>query len=641
MNHLIQINLGPVQGFISTARRSRDLWFGSYILSELSKSVALALHSQHAQLIFPFVSDLEKQLQADSEFLVTNIVFAELQTPDLAAAKTILSYAEKAAKDRWQSLCDQAKQQIDKAQGNSQGAAENLYDQRIWQAQLGDVVEIYSGIVAVGNEGYAQANNRLRTMLANRKNTRSFSPYYDNFHRPKSSLDGAQSSVLLDSQSKPVQRLRQRLGIERAEQLDTAAMVKRVVGRERGFLPTARVAAHDWIERVNNCPKSQVLFAKLRTQLQALADLDQGTVLGKRYAEYPWLQTLAFDGQLLYRHRAQAEQARIQEAYTRNNQQAGQQQDSDEQTKALQTLDTTLAALYKEHGSPNPYYGLLLADGDKMGQLIDKANERASNADGHRAISQALSAFAQRVPALMSQQQGACIYSGGDDVLGLVPLHSAVAIADTLRKEFKQALTQVAQANGLAEAEHPTLSVGIALVHFLHPMGDARQLAAKAEKMAKGSQLAVDQQRNALCLLAQPRSGNAISTRIRWDDTAALNQLGGWTADLLTGSLPRGLPHELQSAYDSCLQVIPLQAKDPTEKEREFDQFKKYWCAQLSAILSKKQSQGKELSQDTKAKLLEQLCGTSLTASNAHEFEPLTHLLMARWLSGQTPTDEQ
>jgi len=634
MNHLIQINLGPVQGFIATARRSRDLWFGSYILSELSKSVALALHHNDAQLIFPFVHELANQLAADSEFLVTNIVFAELQAPNLEAARIILSQVEQAARNRWQSLCDQAKQQIDKALRKSQGSAEQLYDQCIWQAQLGDVVEIYSGIVAVGEGGYAQANNRLRTMLANRKNTRSFAPYHDHFHRSKSSLDGAQSSVLLDSQSKPVQRLRQRLGIERAEQLDTAAMVKRVVGRERGFVPTARVAAHEWIERVNAAPQSQALFEKLRTQLQALADLDQGTALGKRYTEYPWLQTLAFDGQLLYRHRAQAEQARLQEATPRQGQQA-QQQDTDEQTQALQMLDSTLAALYKDHGAPNPYYGLLLADGDKMGQLIDKANEKASNADGHRAISQALSAFAQRVPALMSQQQGACIYSGGDDVLGLVPLHSAVAIANTLRKEFKQALAQVAQANGLPEAEHPTLSVGIALVHFLHPMGDARQLAASAEKIAKGSQLNPAQQRNTLCLLAQPRSGNAISTRIRWDDTDALKRLSGWTEDLRSGSLPRGLPHELQAAYDSCLGVIP------PEDAQGFEDFKAYWEAQLSAILNKKQSQGQDLSNDTKAKLLEQLCGSNLTASNATHFEPLAHLLMARWLSGQTPKDEQ
>ena len=36
--HLLAIALGPVQEFISAARRTRDLWFGSYLLSEISKA---------------------------------------------------------------------------------------------------------------------------------------------------------------------------------------------------------------------------------------------------------------------------------------------------------------------------------------------------------------------------------------------------------------------------------------------------------------------------------------------------------------------------------------------------------------------------------------------------------------------------
>lgn len=631
MNHLLQINLGPVQGFIATARRSRDLWFGSYILSELSKSVAHSLHKSGAKLIFPFVKDLETQLAADSDFLVTNIVFAELEATDLSAVRTVVDVAQQAAKDRWQSLCDQAEKQIEKAQGAGQGTAENLYDQRIWHAQLGDVVEIYSGILPVGAEGYASANNRLREMLANRKNTRSFTPYIDDFRRPKSSLDGAQSSVLSDIKNAKVQRLRQRLGIEKAEQLDTAAMVKRVVGRERGFVPTARVAAHAWIERVSNDAQSATDFQTLQKQLAQLAELDQGTPLGKRYAEYPWIKPLPFDGQLLYRHRAQAEAERL------NEQSYGEEA---QQTRdALTKLETTLNKLYKKHGAPQPYYGLLLADGDKMGQLIDKANVKAISGDGHRAISAALSAFAQSVPELMNKHQGACIYSGGDDVLGLVPLGNAVAAAQTLRSTFKEQLDGVAKDNGIAEGERPTLSVGIALVHFLHPLGDARQLAAVAEKTAKGSG---ELQRNALCLLAQPRSGNAISIRIRWDDTAALKRLQTWTDQLRDGEIPRGLPHELQAAFDSCLLVVPQTVKKDKEKEnKEFILFKAYWEAQLRAILNKKQGQGEDLDKKIKADLLDQLCGEGLKPETANNFEPLQHLLMARWLSGQTPQDEQ
>ncbi|HTQ79571.1 MAG TPA: type III-B CRISPR-associated protein Cas10/Cmr2, partial [Thermoanaerobaculia bacterium] len=42
MAQILLITLGPVQDFIAAARRCRDLWFGSWLLSELSKATAQA-----------------------------------------------------------------------------------------------------------------------------------------------------------------------------------------------------------------------------------------------------------------------------------------------------------------------------------------------------------------------------------------------------------------------------------------------------------------------------------------------------------------------------------------------------------------------------------------------------------------------
>ena len=42
----LSISIGPVQGFIAAARRTRDLWYGSWLLSEVSKAVARSLHEQ-------------------------------------------------------------------------------------------------------------------------------------------------------------------------------------------------------------------------------------------------------------------------------------------------------------------------------------------------------------------------------------------------------------------------------------------------------------------------------------------------------------------------------------------------------------------------------------------------------------------
>jgi CRISPR-associated protein Cmr2 len=45
-SHLLIIAIGPVQDFIAAARKIRDLWFGSYLLSELSKHVARTVVDQ-------------------------------------------------------------------------------------------------------------------------------------------------------------------------------------------------------------------------------------------------------------------------------------------------------------------------------------------------------------------------------------------------------------------------------------------------------------------------------------------------------------------------------------------------------------------------------------------------------------------
>ncbi|MDM7323637.1 MAG: type III-B CRISPR-associated protein Cas10/Cmr2, partial [Thermus sp.] len=46
MNHLLAISLGPVQEFIATARRTRDLYAGSRLLSEAAAEVARFLGSR-------------------------------------------------------------------------------------------------------------------------------------------------------------------------------------------------------------------------------------------------------------------------------------------------------------------------------------------------------------------------------------------------------------------------------------------------------------------------------------------------------------------------------------------------------------------------------------------------------------------
>ncbi|MFL5805253.1 MAG: type III-B CRISPR-associated protein Cas10/Cmr2 [Roseiflexaceae bacterium] len=64
MRYLLLVSIGPVQEFIASARRSRDLWFGSWMLSELSKTVAHEIDHAKGTLIFPAPASPDTYLHA-------------------------------------------------------------------------------------------------------------------------------------------------------------------------------------------------------------------------------------------------------------------------------------------------------------------------------------------------------------------------------------------------------------------------------------------------------------------------------------------------------------------------------------------------------------------------------------------------
>ena len=82
---------------------------------------------------------------------------------------------------------------------------------------------------------------------------------------------------------------------------------------------------------------------------------------------------------------------------------------------------------------PPPFYALLLADGDRLGQL-------SKVLDGD-VVGQALSRFTGEVPGIVSERKGVTIYAGGDDVLAMLPVETALdcagALADRYRTSFR------------------------------------------------------------------------------------------------------------------------------------------------------------------------------------------------------------
>ncbi|MDI6631876.1 MAG: type III-B CRISPR-associated protein Cas10/Cmr2, partial [Thermoanaerobacteraceae bacterium] len=108
--HLVVFHIGPVQDFIFTARRSRDLWFGSWLLSELAKAAALEIVRQNGNdiscLVFPAPDELEQLKSFD--FNAPNKVVARVRCNPAELRESV----REAILRRLCEICDDAYQKI-------------------------------------------------------------------------------------------------------------------------------------------------------------------------------------------------------------------------------------------------------------------------------------------------------------------------------------------------------------------------------------------------------------------------------------------------------------------------------------------------------------------------------------------------
>jgi CRISPR-associated protein Cmr2 len=424
MSHLIAIAVGPVQEFIAAARRTRDLWFGSHLLSEISRAVAKTVEqdSGETNLIFPASSEAEN---------VANVILAVLPTGD---PKTLVAKAKSAAQDRWLDFAKEAK-----------SIASGVIRQDIWIDQINDVIEFYAAWVPHTNPGdYKKDRASLMRLLAGRKNLREFHAANEiDKGLPKSSLDGQRATVLKEQMKFP-----SNLRIRQGEQLDIIGLVKRVAGGNAPYPSVSRVAADPWVRGNSNKPSfKRLIDACKEIPSSILHRLDRNS--------YPNFQDFPFEGTAIYVNRHQEWLEEIE---------------GEEQLKTKNIMEA-LNALPE----PSPYLAILVADGDKMGAAISNLPDAKRN----RAFSRALAGFASDAKDIVTQNHGVLIYAGGDDVVAFLPVDKCFECARILRDKFVDCLKTEAPENT------PTLSVGIAIGHCMENLEDLLEYGRAAEKNAK------------------------------------------------------------------------------------------------------------------------------------------------------------
>jgi len=538
--HLLTVAIGPVQDFISAARRSRDLWFGSQMLSEISKATACAIRDAKGHLIFPAPEALDKSVDGQP-LNIANIILAEL--PEGIVPADISKNAEVVANRRWQEFASDAYK-----------TASPLIDTKLWNEQLNDVLEFYAAWMPLDPADYKETRQRLMRLMAGRKACRDFQPAKGHQGIFKSSLDGARESVLiapkhrrqvLESNSNLAQRFR----FSRGEELDIIGVTKRAATRET-FASVVRVAADPWIRGIQKNREAAQILMEIADHCH---DTPFSTGTGAHYKGI-----FPYDGAVLYPSRLngllQPPSDRQQESYSYEDLL------NDQDRKKLQRIKSCVEMLQKAslkglgYGEPELYLAILVADGDRMGKVLSVIAE----AEQHLKFSQQLAEFAGQAGNIVGKHNGCLIYSGGDDVLALLPVDCCLECARQLHDEFGNLLKDWKD----EENNPPTLSVGLAIGHCLEPLEDLLDYARAAEKAAKRLP-----GKNGLAVHLYPRSGVSIQVQNQWTENPD-KRLQDWVCMHLREEISDKAAYDLrQLARDYAGWPNSVQTNDAIKKD--------------------------------------------------------------------------
>jgi CRISPR-associated protein Cmr2 len=568
MKHYFVVTIGPVQDFIKTARRTRDLWFGSWLLSELAKSAAMEIVRKHNDnldvLIFPAPSSIDA-LKAGSSFIAPNKLAALV---DLSHADTVEALGKAVAdavRARLETLRSEALCNLPKKLCHSD-------TETVSKVQVDDLPEIAWAAAEIRNGDYRRAREQAERFLAARKTTREFKEATWGSDRPKSSLDGQRESVLVklsedDARHADLRREARLCGVRPGEQLCGVGVLKRLGQRGGGedrFYSTPHVAALPFVARLNARREQvkphydkyiEILTGDLKLSKRELGNLPKQDVAYEVFGRN--------DAHILFENR-------LKEYFD-------DKAERDKVTDAKKALDSFYKAVSEQVGNarPAPYYAILHADGDHMGAVIDTQD----SSDNHRRLSADLAKFASQAEEIVRRHKGALVYSGGDDVLALVPLHTVLQCARELSDAFKSLLSDFCD----RELKSPTLSVGVAVSHCMDPLSDALDLARAAEKKAKSVP-----GKNALAVSVDKRSGVVTTVCDSWCKLDV--RLERFIQLHRLGAFPDGAAYQLR---DLSIRLDEAGERE-TKAERERNQKTKTEILHLEAerILKRKRTNG-------------------------------------------------
>lgn len=477
-DRILHMSIGPVQQFVSQARRTRDLWAGSFLLSWLVGQLMAAVMRQGGHVLFPLVGTV----QAPADPLLAAILGYRSERPTIGTLPNRFKASVPAAFDpalaahdarqAWRKLAECVWDQFVAGTADRGCGTRAIHERQIdgfWDLQWVTGADPGDGSDAA--------------WLDRRKNWRSHWPTREGGDHCTAMGDWQEISGFVRGRQRhqqdafwmDLQRTVGRLDIRDGERLCAVALVKRLfpklgatqqersIGWRLGaanWPSTAYMAAVPWLMHVGaEAERRSKLSAYVRAVEQSVRPDTFAQLKGERATHLPGLESLGEDADLdgnLFLEAALASHRATPLTHLRSVNTDREDPDGATRERLLDELQALGQAV---GGSARPFYALLLMDGDRLGSLLRHNHEPS--------ISAALARFVEQVPDTITGRNGVTVYAGGDDVLAMLPVTTAVDCAIELRRAYDAAF-QPLQLK--ATGQRATASAAIVFAHHHCPL---------------------------------------------------------------------------------------------------------------------------------------------------------------------------
>lgn len=497
--HLFLYTIGPVQSFIASARKTRDLWAGSYLLSYLVQTGLNFIKTQgvaNDDVIFP---DPGALAGVSGLALLPNRFLARIhEGTDVAKLGCEVT---KRIQDEFGRII---KFGIDSFRSSK---IEDFSDR-----QVQDFLETYWVAIPFKEDlPYAEQHEAIETALAGRKNLKTFGQPDEPEGSLKCSMCGEREAAHPKGVSKilDVKEFWKEISLGKprfsdSEYLCFICLAKRFLPdyfKRKGLVEDARFPSTAEVAAASYKGNSEIFISDEYQELEQKGG--ESNMLGKQGWHLPMNKKRfgagkTLDAMWLY-----------EENYTPER---FMSQNKKLTPKHVDNLLQLLKLLNKIPKAPrlSPYYAVLAMDADNMGKRI----KAVDSIEAHQKISGALAGFARNDARNIVEENhlGKLIYSGGDDILALVNIGHLFPVMETLRKRFADRFNE--DFSGLGRF---SLSCGVCVSHYKNPFSTTLRTASEMVKLAKTGEEFLYDPRNAFAIMVLSHSGNFKKTAANWE----------------------------------------------------------------------------------------------------------------------------